>query len=142
MGPSRETRRARISRPIVWAGERLRTGASPPRTGRRYGYGIKANTDWKATLGEHWRQYEETFPALAKSRIGQVSLECQCARTDRTDRAPQRQGRAGWLHRRRYVPADRLFPCTNCGMAPMASEIAYAKLTALAAGAKLARTAM
>jgi hypothetical protein len=80
MGPSRETRRARISRPIVWAGARLRTGASPPRTGRRYGYGIKANTDWKATLGEHWRQYEETFPALARSRIGQVSLECRNAR--------------------------------------------------------------
>jgi hypothetical protein len=45
-----------------------------------YGYGIKANTDWKATLGEHWRQYEETFPALARSRIGQVSLECRNAR--------------------------------------------------------------
>ena len=42
-----------------------------------YGYGIKANIDWKATLGEHWRQYEETFPALAASRIGQVSLECR-----------------------------------------------------------------
>ena len=42
-----------------------------------YGYGIKANTDWKATLGEHWRQYEETFPALAASNIDQVSLECR-----------------------------------------------------------------
>ena len=42
-----------------------------------YGYGIKANNDWKATLGEHWRQYEETFPALAASRIDQVSLECR-----------------------------------------------------------------
>ena len=45
-----------------------------------YGYGIKANTDWKATLGEHWRQYEETFPALAASRIDQVSLECRNSR--------------------------------------------------------------
>src|SRR3981081_665224 len=42
-----------------------------------YGYGIKANIDWKATLGSEWRQYEEIFPALAKSRIGQVSLECR-----------------------------------------------------------------
>jgi len=41
-----------------------------------YGYGIKANIDWKAGLGSEWRQYEEIFPALAKSRIGQVSLEC------------------------------------------------------------------
>src|SRR5689334_15643038 len=41
-----------------------------------YGYGIQANVDWKKTLGESWRQYEEIFPALAKSRIDQVSLEC------------------------------------------------------------------
>src|SRR4029453_2353891 len=40
-----------------------------------YGYGIKANVDWKATLGEEWRQYEQVFPALAKSAIDQVSLE-------------------------------------------------------------------
>src|SRR5215475_11064619 len=41
-----------------------------------YGYGIKANIDWKNSLGSEWRQYEEIFPALAKSRIGQVSVEC------------------------------------------------------------------
>ena len=41
-----------------------------------YGYGIKANIDWKNSLGGEWRQYEEIFPALAKSRIGQVSVEC------------------------------------------------------------------
>src|SRR6187551_3438702 len=41
-----------------------------------YGYGIKANTDWKSTLGQEWRQYEQVFPALAKSAIDQVSLEC------------------------------------------------------------------
>jgi 5-methyltetrahydropteroyltriglutamate--homocysteine methyltransferase len=34
-----------------------------------YGYGIQANLDWKKTLGESWRQYEQIFPALAKSRI-------------------------------------------------------------------------
>src|SRR6476661_940375 len=41
-----------------------------------YGYGIQANIDWKQTLGDEWRQYEQVFPALAKSRIDQVSLEC------------------------------------------------------------------
>ena len=41
-----------------------------------YGYGIQANLDWKKTLGESWRQYEQIFPALAKSKIKQVSLEC------------------------------------------------------------------
>src|SRR6201988_2369115 len=45
-----------------------------------YGYGIKANVDWKATLGGEWRQYEQIFPALAKSRIGQVSVECRNSR--------------------------------------------------------------
>src|SRR5215468_8630337 len=42
-----------------------------------YGYGIKANIDWKATLGGEWRQYEAIFPALAASRIDQVSVECR-----------------------------------------------------------------
>jgi hypothetical protein len=32
-----------------------------------YGYGIKANTDWKETLGSEWRQYEDIFPAIAAS---------------------------------------------------------------------------
>src|SRR5262249_38605702 len=41
-----------------------------------YGYGIKANIDWKNSLGNEWRQYEKIFPVLAKSRIGQVSIEC------------------------------------------------------------------
>src|SRR5205823_14222521 len=42
-----------------------------------YGYGIKANTDWKATLGGEWRQYEQIFPAIAKSSIQQVAIECR-----------------------------------------------------------------
>ena len=127
-----------------------------------YGYGIKANTDWKATLGEHWRQYEETFPALAASRIDQVSLECRNARVpieliglikgkdvlvgcidvaSNVVETPQEVAdtiRAALDH----VPPERLYPCTNCGMAPMATEIAYAKLAALAAGAELARKAV
>jgi 5-methyltetrahydropteroyltriglutamate--homocysteine methyltransferase len=45
-----------------------------------YGYGIKANIDWKQSLGDEWRQYEEIFPALAKSRIDQVSVECMHSR--------------------------------------------------------------
>ncbi|HMI14696.1 MAG TPA: methionine synthase, partial [Bradyrhizobium sp.] len=45
-----------------------------------YGYGIKANTDWKETLGSEWRQYEEIFPAIAKSPIQQVAIECRNSR--------------------------------------------------------------
>jgi 5-methyltetrahydropteroyltriglutamate--homocysteine methyltransferase len=124
-----------------------------------YGYGIKANTDWKATLGGRWRQYEETFPALAKSRIGQVSLECRNSKVpieligllkgkdvlvgciDVASNAVETPEEVAATIRAAlpYVPADRLYPCTNCGMAPMAAETAYDKLKALAAGAELAR---
>ena len=45
-----------------------------------YGYGIKANIEWKKTLGGEWRQYEQIFPLLAGSRIRQVSLECANSR--------------------------------------------------------------
>ena len=66
-----------------------------------YGYGIKENIDWKATLGSEWRQYEAIFPALAKSRIGQVSIEAKNSRVPmRPDRAARRQGRARRRHRR------------------------------------------
>ncbi len=61
-----------------------------------YGYGIKANTDWKETLGSEWRQYEEIFPAIAKSPIQQVAIECRNSRVplDLLG-AAQRQDRAG-----------------------------------------------
>src|SRR4029077_5005491 len=42
-----------------------------------YGYGIKANTDWKQTLGNQWRQYEDIFPAIDASSIQQVAIECR-----------------------------------------------------------------
>ena len=124
-----------------------------------YGYGIKANLDWKETLGSEWRQYEQIFPALAKSRLDQISLECIHSRvpaelmkllkgkdvlvgvidvaSDRVETAEEVFGVI--KNALKYVPKKRLFPCTNCGMAPMNREIAVAKLKALAAGAALAR---
>jgi 5-methyltetrahydropteroyltriglutamate--homocysteine methyltransferase len=124
-----------------------------------YGYGIKANVDWKQTLGEEWRQYEKIFPALAKSRIKQVSLECIHSHVPpelmkllkgkdvlvgvidvATDKVETPQEVAATIRTAlKYVPRKHLFPCTNCGMAPMQREIAIAKLKALAAGAALAR---
>ncbi len=124
-----------------------------------YGYGIKANVDWKQTLGGEWRQYEQVFPALARSRIDQVSLECYHSRvpaelmgllegkdvmvgvidvaSDIVETPEQVADTiAGALC---HVPAERLFPCTNCGMAPMPRHVAEAKLAALAQGAALAR---
>jgi 5-methyltetrahydropteroyltriglutamate--homocysteine methyltransferase len=124
-----------------------------------YGYGIQANLDWKKTLGEAWRQYEEIFPALAKSKIDQVSLECIHSKVpvellkllkgkdvlvgvidvaSDTVETPQEVSQV--IERAlKYVPAKHLFPCTNCGMAPMDREVALKKLQALAAGAALAR---
>ena len=124
-----------------------------------YGYGIQANLDWKETLGQEWRQYEQIFPALAKSRLDQVSLECIHSRVPpelmkllkgkdglvgvidvASDKVETPQEVARTIGRAlRYVPKKHLFPCTNCGMAPMNREVALAKLKALAAGAALAR---
>jgi 5-methyltetrahydropteroyltriglutamate--homocysteine methyltransferase len=125
-----------------------------------YGYGIKANLDWKETLGEQWRQYEEIFPALAKSKIDQVSLEAIHSKVPiellkllkgkdvlvgvidvASDTVETPQEVAAVIKKAsKYVPAKKLYPCTNCGMAPMDREIALKKLQALVAGAKLARS--
>lgn len=124
-----------------------------------YGYGIEANTNWKATLGEEWRQYEATFPAINASRIGQVSLECQGSHVPMsligllpdkdvlvgaidvaTDAVESPEQVAATLKEAtQYVDAERIRPCTNCGMAPLSRELAAAKLQALGAGAALAR---
>ncbi len=124
-----------------------------------YGYGIKANLDWKATLGAEWRQYERTFPLLARSRIDQVSLECANSRVPlellgllrdkdvlvgavdvATDRVETPEEVAATIRRAlAFVPPERLYPCTNCGMVPLARDVAQGKLRALAAGAALVR---
>jgi 5-methyltetrahydropteroyltriglutamate--homocysteine methyltransferase len=125
-----------------------------------YGYGIKANLDWKATLGDDWRQYEKIFPALAASRLDQVSVECRNARVPMSllgllegkdvlvgvidvasdDVETPEQVAATIEEAMRYVPKQRIVACTNCGMAPMRRDIALAKLDALGKGAALART--
>ena len=124
-----------------------------------YGYGIEANIVWKKTLGDEWRQYEQTFPLLARSSIDQVSLECAnshvpidliallegkdvlvgcidvaSTRVETADDVAQVIRSA-----LKYVPRERLFPCTNCGMVPLARDVAAGKLTALGAGAALVR---
>jgi 5-methyltetrahydropteroyltriglutamate--homocysteine methyltransferase len=124
-----------------------------------YGYGIPANVEWKATLGTAWRQYEQIFPALGKSQLGQISLECRNSKVPlellrlldgkdvllgvidvatETVETPEEVA-AVIGEALRYVPRDRIVPCTNCGMAPMRRDIASEKLIALGAGAKLAR---
>lgn len=124
-----------------------------------YGYGIEANVKWKETLGDQWRQYEQVFPALAKSSIQQVSLECFHSHVppelmqllegkdvmvgvidvanpeiETPEQVADTIGMA-----LQYVPRERLIACTNCGLAPMSREVAMAKLEALGKGAALAR---
>ena len=124
-----------------------------------YGYGIKANIDWKSSLGDEWRQYESIFPALAKSKIGQVSLECINSHvplkllslldgkdllvgvidvaTDSVETPEEVAAVIGNVIK--VAPKEKIIACTNCGMAPMRRDIAEAKLKALGAGAALAR---
>lgn len=124
-----------------------------------YGYGIKANIDWKRTLGSEWRQYESTFPLLVRSKIAQVSLECVNSHVplellallkgkdvlvgaidvaNDTVEKPE-QVAATIRSAMRFVPPEKLYPCTNCGMVPLAREVALGKLKALASGAALVR---
>jgi 5-methyltetrahydropteroyltriglutamate--homocysteine methyltransferase len=124
-----------------------------------YGYGIKANIDWKKGLGHEWRQYEKIFPALARSSIKQISLECFNSHvpphlmklldgkdvlvgvidvaSDVVETPEQVADTIGMALE--YVPKQRLYACTNCGMAPMDRDVALKKLHALAQGAELAR---
>jgi len=126
-----------------------------------YGYGIDANRKWKEALGHEWRQYEQVFPALARSRIDQVSLECMHSHVplnligllegkdvmvgvidvasdvvETPAEVAETIGRA-----LQFVARERLIACTNCGMAPMKRAVAEAKLHALVRGAALAAAA-
>jgi 5-methyltetrahydropteroyltriglutamate--homocysteine methyltransferase len=123
-----------------------------------YGYGIAANIDWKKTLGDEWRQYEKVFPALARSSIDQVSLECIHSHVPpalmallegkdvmvgvidvASDQVETPEEVADTIGRAlQYVPREHLIACTNCGLAPMSRAVAEAKLHALAEGAALA----
>jgi 5-methyltetrahydropteroyltriglutamate--homocysteine methyltransferase len=124
-----------------------------------YGYGIKANTDWKQTLGSEWRQYEDTFPVIARSSIQQVAIECRNSRvpmelmgllkgkvlqagvidvaSDEVETAEDVAKVIG--EALKHVPKENIIATTNCGMAPMRREVAEAKLKALGDGARLAR---
>jgi 5-methyltetrahydropteroyltriglutamate--homocysteine methyltransferase len=127
-----------------------------------YGYGIKANTDWKETLGSEWRQYEKIFPAIAKSPIQQVAIECRNSKVppELLSLLTGKIVQAGVIDVAsdtvetaedvvkvidavsKFVPKGNIVATTNCGMAPMHRDIAEAKLMALGAGAKLARQRM
>ena len=124
-----------------------------------YGYGIKANNDWKTTLGSEWRQYEESFPLLQRSSLDIVSLECHNSHVpmdlielirgkkvmlgaidvaNETIETPEEV--AATLRKAlKFADADKLIPSTNCGMAPFARDVSLAKMSALSAGTAIVR---
>ena len=124
-----------------------------------YGYGIEANIEGKKTLGSEWRQYEETFPAINGSSIDQVSLECAnshvpisligllpdkdvlvgCIDVASTEIETPEAVAAVIDEALEYAEAERIYPCTNCGLTPLSRDVAVGKLQALGAGAALAR---
>ena len=124
-----------------------------------YGYGIKANIDWKNSLGSEWRQYESTFPLLARSKIDQVSLECANSKVplelialldgkdimvgaiDVTTEQVETPEEVARVLRAaiKFVAPEKLYPCTNCGLVPLSRDAARGKLHALAAGAAIVR---
>jgi len=124
-----------------------------------YGYGIDANIRWKDTLRSEWRQYEEIFPAINKSRIAQVSLECAGSKVPMsliallkdkeimvgaidvaTNRVETPEAVASVLKEAtKFASPNRIYGCTNCGMAPLPRDVAAGKLKALAAGAAMLR---
>jgi 5-methyltetrahydropteroyltriglutamate--homocysteine methyltransferase len=127
-----------------------------------YGYGIQANLDWKKTLGNEWRQYEDTFPVLNESKIQQVSLECANSRVPLSllgllDKKELMVGAIDVATKEietpeevaetiraamEFVDPERIYPCTNCGLAPLPRSVARGKLQALAAGAELVRKSL
>lgn len=124
-----------------------------------YGYGIEANTEWKATLGTQWRQYEESFPLLQRSSIDVISLESHHSRVPMelielirgkkvmlgaidvaSDSIESPEEVADTLRKAlTFVDADKLLPSTNCGLAPLSRDVAHGKLLALSEGADIVR---
>jgi 5-methyltetrahydropteroyltriglutamate--homocysteine methyltransferase len=124
-----------------------------------YGYGIDANVKWKNSLGSEWRQYEEIFPAINASRIRQVSLECAGSKVPMsligllkdkeimvgaidvaTNRVETPEDVAFVIRAAmKHAAPERIYPCSNCGLAPLPRAVASGKLRSLAAGAALVR---
>jgi 5-methyltetrahydropteroyltriglutamate--homocysteine methyltransferase len=125
-----------------------------------YGYGIKANIEWKQSLGATWDQYAHLLPLLSRSQVDEISIELAGSRVppEVLSEVGGKDVAVGTIDvasdvvdsprdvvavidlARRYLPDARIIASTNCGMAPMRREVAYAKLQSLGAGVALANS--
>jgi 5-methyltetrahydropteroyltriglutamate--homocysteine methyltransferase len=121
-----------------------------------YGYGTELVKQWKAQ-NRDWSHYEHTLPLLAKSSIDQVSIETAASGVDvgviehladkdvllgvvdvGSTAVESAETVAARLRRALdHIAPQRLFACTDCGMATLPRAAASGKLRALAAGAAL-----
>ena len=126
-----------------------------------YGYGTAAVLAWKQQ-NEDWGQYRRLLPLLRQSRVQQVSLEFAASGVDPAvlaeagdkdvlygcvDVSPAPPEPPAVIADRiraalRHVPPERLYPCTDCGMAPLPRTIARGKLESLAAAAREVRATL
>jgi 5-methyltetrahydropteroyltriglutamate--homocysteine methyltransferase len=124
-----------------------------------YGYGTPTVLAWK-TKNTDWGHYGATFPLLARSSVDQVSVECAASGVDLavlrelgekdvmfgaidvgTEEVESADLVAERLRRAlQHVPAERLFPCTDCGLVPRSREVSRGKMRALADGAAIVRS--
>ena len=153
-------RGARLGRRGARARARRAWHARPPCTSATATASRRTSTGRRRSARE-WRQYEQTFPAARRlaHRPGLARMRA-FARADRADRAPRRartcwsarstspptgsrrprRSRTSSARRCGIVPADRLCPCTNCGMVPLPRDVARGKsCAALGEGAALVR---
>ncbi len=122
-----------------------------------YGYGIDANINWKNSLGNEWRQYEHVFPLLAKSKIDQISLECQNSKVpmdliallkgkkvlvgaiDVASKIVETPEQVANILRKatKFAEPKNILGCTNCGLVTFSQEVANAKMRSLSLGADI-----
>jgi 5-methyltetrahydropteroyltriglutamate--homocysteine methyltransferase len=123
-----------------------------------YGYGVPSVLAWKSQNRE-WGHYGVTLPLLARSSVDQVSVECAASGVDvsvlanlagkdvlvgvidvGTEEVETPEVVAERIRRALpYVPPERLFPCTDCGLVPRSRGAARGKMQALVAGAAIVR---
>jgi len=126
-----------------------------------YGYGTPLVIQWKSQ-NRDWSHYGYTLPLLAKTRVDQVSIEtaasgvdvgvietlrgkdvllgvvsCSSAAVETPAQVAERLRRA-----LPYIAPEHLFGCTDCGLVPLATDVAADKLRALGAGVRMINQAL